>query len=61
VRTPLGRPRRIWEDNIRMDLQELGRRAMDSIDLAQKRDRWWAFVKAGMKLGVSKKCGEFLD
>jgi hypothetical protein len=37
---PLERPRRRWEVNIRMDLQEVGR-GMDWIDLAQDRDRWW--------------------
>jgi hypothetical protein len=37
---PLGRPRRRWEDDIKMDLQEVGRRGMDWIELAQYRDRW---------------------
>jgi hypothetical protein len=37
---PLGRPRRRWEDNIKMDLQEVECRDMDWIDLAQDRDRW---------------------
>ena len=37
---PLGIPRRRWEDNIKMDLQEVGCRAMDWIELAQDRDRW---------------------
>jgi hypothetical protein len=36
---PLGRTRRRWEDNIKMDLQEMGRRGMNWIDLAQDRDR----------------------
>jgi len=36
---PLGKPRRRWEDNIKMDLQEVGRGGMDWIDLAQNRDR----------------------
>jgi hypothetical protein len=43
---PLGRPRRGWEDNIKMDLQEVGWRGMDWIDMAQDRDRWWALVSA---------------
>ena len=38
-RRPLGRPRRRWEDNIKMDLQEVGCRVMDWIELAQDRDR----------------------
>jgi len=39
---PLGRPRRRWEDNITMDLQEVGCGRMDWIELAQDRDRWRA-------------------
>jgi hypothetical protein len=46
----LGRPRCRWEDNIRMDLQEVGCEGMDWIELAQDRDRWWAFVNAIMNL-----------
>jgi hypothetical protein len=38
-KTPLGRPRRIWEDNIKMDLQEVGCRSMYWMELAQERDR----------------------
>ena len=38
-KTPLGRPRRRWEDNIKMDLQEVRRRGMDCMDLAQDMDR----------------------
>ena len=41
---PLGRPRHRWEDNIRMDLQELGLGYEDWIGLAQDRDRWRALV-----------------
>ena len=41
---PLGRPRRIWEDNIKMDLQEVGRGRGDWMELAQDRDEWRAFV-----------------
>jgi len=47
---PLGRPRRIWEDNIKMDLQEVGCWDMDWIELAQDRDRWRALVNAVMNL-----------
>jgi len=43
---PLGRQRRRWEDDIKMDLQELGRGVKDWIELAQERDRWQAFVNA---------------
>ena len=49
---PLGRPRRRWEDNIKMDLQEVGCGGMDWIELAQNRDRWRALVKTIMKLRV---------
>jgi len=42
----LGRPRHRWEDNINIDLQELGCGGMDCIDLAQDRDRWRAVVNA---------------
>jgi len=44
----LGRPRRRWEDNIKMDLQEVGFVVMDWIYLAEDRDRWRAFVNAVM-------------
>ena len=50
-RIPSGRPRRKWEDNIKID-QEVGWRLMDWIDLARDRDRWRAFVKAVTKLRV---------
>jgi hypothetical protein len=49
IKRPLGRPRRRWNDNIKVDLQEVGRGVMDWIDLAQDRDRWPALVKAVMK------------
>jgi len=49
---PLGRPRHRWEDNIKMDLQEVGCRGVDWIDLAQDRDRWRALVTEVMNLRV---------
>jgi hypothetical protein len=58
---PLVRPRHRWEDNIKMDLQEVGCGVMDWIDLAQDRDRWRAPVNAVMNLRGSIKCGEFLN
>jgi hypothetical protein len=47
---PLGRPRRGWEDNIRMDLREIGWVGMDQIDLAQDRDQWRTLVNMVMNL-----------
>jgi hypothetical protein len=49
---PLGRPRRKWEDNIKVDLLEVGCGDMDWFELAQDRDRWRALVSAGMNLRV---------
>jgi hypothetical protein len=49
---PLGRPRRRWEDNIKMDLQEVRCGSMDWIELGQDRDRWRALVNAVMNLRV---------
>ena len=51
-RRPLGRPRRRWVDNFRMDLQEVGCGYMDWIGLAQDRDRWRTLVSAVMKFRV---------
>ena len=51
-RRPLGRPRRRWVDNIRMNLQEVGCGYMDWIGLAQDRDRWRTLVCAVMNLRV---------
>jgi hypothetical protein len=45
---PLGRPRHRWEDNIKMNLQEVGCGGMDWIKLAKYRDRWWALVNVVM-------------
>jgi hypothetical protein len=49
---PLGRPRRRWVDNIKMDLNKIGRDGMDWIDLAQDRDQWRALVNMVMNLRV---------
>jgi hypothetical protein len=49
---PLGRPRCRWEDNIKMDLQEVGCRGMDWVHLAQDKDRWLALVNVIMNLRV---------
>jgi len=49
---PLGRPRHRWEDNIKMDLQEVGCGGVDWIELAEDRDRWWALVNVILNLRV---------
>ena len=53
----MGRPRRRWEDNIMMDLQEVGGGCGDWMELAQDRDRWRALVSTVMNLRVPKKGG----
>jgi len=49
---PLGRSRRRWENNMKMDLQDVGCGVMDWIELAQDKDRWRALVNAVMNLRV---------
>ena len=49
---PPGRPRLRWEDNIKMDLQEVGCRGMDWIELSQNRGMWRALVNTVMNLRV---------
>ena len=49
---PLGRPRRRWKNNIKVDIQEVGCRGMDWIKLAQDRDRWWALANTLMNFYV---------
>ena len=51
---PLGRPRRSWEDNIRMDFQEVRGGCGDWMELAQDRDRWRALVSTVRNLRVPK-------
>jgi hypothetical protein len=52
VNRPLGRPRRRWVDNIKMDLRDIGWDGVDWIDLAQDRDQWRALVNTVMNLRV---------
>jgi hypothetical protein len=59
-RRPLGRPRRRWEDNIKMDLWERRFGDVDWIHLAQDRDKWRALVNTVMNLRVPYKAGNFL-
>jgi hypothetical protein len=59
-RRPLGRPRRTWEDNIKMDLREIGFGDVDWIHLAEDRDRWRALVNTVMNLRVPLNAGNFL-
>jgi hypothetical protein len=57
VTKPLGRHRRRWEYNIKVDLQEVGRGCGDRMELAQDRDMWWARVSTVMNLRVPKMRG----
>ena len=54
---PLGRPRRRWEDNIKMDLKEVGGGCGDWMESVQDRDRWRALVSAVLNLRVPKMRG----
>ena len=51
-KSPLGRPRSRWEDNIKMDLEEVGRSCWDWMESAQDRDRWRALVSTVMNFRV---------
>jgi len=54
-KSPLGRPRRRWKNNIKIDLQEVGCGGMDWIELSQNRDRWPRTCKCGIEPSVSIK------
>jgi hypothetical protein len=58
---PRGIPRRRWEDDIKMDLQEVGCGGMDWMDLAQDRGQVVDIYERGNETSGSIKCGEFLD
>jgi hypothetical protein len=58
---PLGRKRRRWVNNIKMDLRGIGWGVMDWIDLAQDRDQWRSLVITVMNLRVSQNAGKFLS
>jgi hypothetical protein len=60
-KSPLGRPRSRWEDNIKIDVREVGCAGMDWIDLAQDKDMWRELVKVVMNLRGCIKYEEFLD
>jgi hypothetical protein len=57
---PLGRPRRRWENNIKMNLQEVGGGRGDGMELDQGREMWRALVGMVRDFGF-RECGEFLD
>jgi hypothetical protein len=54
---PMGRPRRRWEDNIKMDLQEVGGSCGEWMELTQYRDRWWTLVSTVRNLRIPKMRG----
>jgi hypothetical protein len=58
---PLGRPRRRWVDNIKMDFREIGWDGMDLTDMDQDRDQWRALVNTVMNLRVPQNVGKFLS
>jgi hypothetical protein len=58
---PIGRPRRRWVDNIKIDLGDIEWDAMDWIDLAQDRDKWRALVNTLMNIRVPENAGKFLS
>jgi hypothetical protein len=56
---PLGRPRRRWVDNIKMELTEIGWDGVDSVDVVQEREQWRALVNTVMNLRVTLNAGKF--
>ena len=58
---PVGRPRRRWEDNIKMDLQVVGYGGMERMELAQNRDRWRTLVTVVTNIRVPENAGNFLN
>jgi hypothetical protein len=58
---PLGRPRRTWVNNIKMDPIEIGWDGVDWIDMAQYRDQWRALVNTVLKIRVLQNAGKFLS
>jgi hypothetical protein len=60
VSRPLGRPRHRWEDDIKMDLREMGWEGVDWIHLDQDRDQWWCCEHSNGPSGAIKG-GDFLD
>jgi hypothetical protein len=61
VKRPLGRPRRRWMDNIKMDLLEIGVNIVDWIGVAQDRYRWRALVNEVMNLRVPSNAGNYRE
>jgi hypothetical protein len=57
---PPGRPRHRWEDNIKMDLQEVTCGGMEWMELAQDKDRWQALMNVVMNLHVPENTGNFV-
>jgi hypothetical protein len=60
VKRTLGRPRRSWVENIKMDLREIGWDGVDWTDMAQDRDQWRALVNIALNLRVPQNAGKLL-
>jgi hypothetical protein len=59
-KSPLGRPKHRWDDNIKISIQEVGWGGVDWIDMAQDRDSWQAVVNVVMNIRVPQNAGNFL-